>query len=27
MAPAGRLLNETGPLEVNDQLPKFPRHW
>jgi len=26
MAPAGWLLNEPSPLEVSDQLPKFPRH-
>jgi hypothetical protein len=27
MAPTGWLLNEPGPFEVSDQLPKFPRHW
>jgi len=26
MASAGWLLNETGPLEVSNQLPKFPWH-
>jgi hypothetical protein len=26
MAPAGGFLGETGPFEVSDQLPKFPRH-
>jgi hypothetical protein len=26
MTPAGWLLNETGPLEISNQLPKFPRH-
>jgi hypothetical protein len=26
IAPAGWLLNETGPLEISNQFPKFPRH-
>ena len=26
VTPAGWLLNETGPLEISNQLPKFPRH-
>ena len=27
MTPSGWLLNETGPFEISNQFPKFPRHY